>query len=78
MKYLLILWIAIGLSSNAIFAQQGETAVQTELNSIFALINKSQIPSGYLSEYGGDFVEKKYYFLSAISRPTTNRYTTYN
>ena len=43
------------------FAQNSEAAVQAQLNSIFSNIDKSQIPSGYLSEYGGDFVEKRLY-----------------
>jgi hypothetical protein len=42
-------------------AQTGDLAVQNELNSIFSNIDKSQIPSGYLSEYGSDFVAKNNY-----------------
>ncbi len=56
----LSLVLAIVLQSFRLFAQ-GEVQVQAELNTIFSQIDKSQIPYGYLSEYGGDFVEKRFY-----------------
>ena len=34
--------------------------VRTELNSIFQNINKTQIPTGYLNEYGPEVVNKKW------------------
>ncbi len=57
----IILVLVVTLLSMQIFAQNSEAAVQAQLNSIFSNIDKSQIPSGYLSEYGGDFVEKRLY-----------------
>ena len=34
--------------------------VRTELNNIFQNINKTQIPTGYLNEYGPEVVNKKW------------------
>ena len=57
----IILFLVVILLSIQTFAQNTEAAVQAQLNSIFINIDKSQIPNGYLSEYGGDFVEKRLY-----------------
>mgnify|MGYP001466420956 CR=1 FL=1 len=59
MKHLFkMLVIAVLLTSKA-FAQTDP--VRTELDHIFQYIDKSQIPSGYLDEYGPQFAEKKWY-----------------
>ena len=59
MKHILLFLVVILLSRQA-FAQS-DIAVQAQLTSIFSNIDKSQIPSGYLGEYGSDFVEKRLY-----------------
>lgn len=53
-----LLFITAALLCTKTFAQ-GEAPVQAELNTIFQYINKSQIPNGYLGEYGSDFAEKR-------------------
>lgn len=59
MKHLFkMLVIAILLTGNA-YAQTDP--VREELNHIFQYIDKSQVPSGYLDEYGPQFTEKKWY-----------------
>ncbi len=55
-----LLFITAALLCTKTFAQ-GEAPVQAELNTIFQYINKSQIPNGYLGEYGSDFAEKRLY-----------------
>ena len=35
--------------------------IKDELNHIFQFVNKAMIPTGYLDEYGPQFVEKKYF-----------------
>lgn len=57
-KYILLVIIAI-TTSISLFAQSDPVTVQ--LNHIFQYINKTQIPTGYLDEYGAQFVDKKPY-----------------
>lgn len=59
MKHLFrVLVIAILLTSK-VFAQSDP--VRVELDHIFQYIDKSQVPSGYLDEFGPQFAEKKWY-----------------
>jgi len=52
MKHLKIFLLSLVCSSA--FAQTDP--VRTQLNSIFANINKSQVPTGFLQEYGEPLV----------------------
>ncbi len=43
------------------FASKAQTdSARLELDQIFQYIDKSQIPTGYLNEYGADVVYKKW------------------
>ncbi|MEO6683154.1 MAG: hypothetical protein ABIN48_10055, partial [Ginsengibacter sp.] len=57
-KYFLLVIITI-VTSFSLFAQSDPVKVQ--LDHIFQYINKTQIPTGYLDEYGAQFVDKKPY-----------------
>ncbi|MBY0478802.1 MAG: hypothetical protein K2Q24_14230 [Chitinophagaceae bacterium] len=54
---LLLLFTAILPS----YAQNTFNAFATRINYIFQYIDKSQVPSGYLDEYGPQFAEKKWH-----------------
>ncbi|TAD92858.1 MAG: hypothetical protein EAY75_01600 [Bacteroidetes bacterium] len=47
------------LLAGQLFAQTDP--IKDELNHIFQFVNKTQIPTGYLDEYGPQFAEKKYF-----------------
>ena len=44
--------------------------IRTELNSIFQNINKTQIPTGYLNEYGPEVVNKTINLLTNVNTIT--------
>ena len=54
---LIITFTAMLLINLCAFAQTDP--VRTELNAIFQNIDKTQIPTGYLNEYGPEVVYKK-------------------
>lgn len=56
-KYLL--YVLIQLATWSGYAQVD--SAQQELDQIFQYIDKSQIPTGYLNEYGADVVYKKWF-----------------
>ncbi|TAD92860.1 MAG: hypothetical protein EAY75_01610 [Bacteroidetes bacterium] len=59
MKQLLQLLAACLLLTGPLHAQT--TEMRHELNHIFQLMDKSQVPSGYLDEFGVQFVDKTFY-----------------
>ncbi len=59
MKHLFKMLVIVVLLTSKAFAQADP--VRAELDHIFQYIDKSQVPSGYLDEYGPQFAEKKWY-----------------
>ena len=56
MKHLFKMLVIVVLLTSKAFAQADP--VRAELDHIFQYIDKSQVPSGYLDEYGPQFAEK--------------------
>jgi len=59
MKHFFKVLVVVVLLTSKAFAQTDP--VRAELDHIFQYIDKSQVPSGYLDEYGPQFAEKKWY-----------------